>query len=162
LFSTSLYAGTPNECEELLTALLKKNFSRFYNEGFCDQNIRRLIKAATMQSDFDPKHATVLWLTSKYVTIWPTNRRYGGGPWSYHVTIESNGKIFDFDYGRRPKVIPVEDYFKKMFSGSPFEMQPEYLFVTAIPAEAYLKADTDDLSQYPVFELNSYLQEFRK
>ena len=96
-----------------------------YEPRFCGENIRRF---ASKLSKDALKSATVLAIKNAGVSYFGFVRathvrevHADGTPrirdknWHYHVIMESEGSIYDFDHGIEPTVRKVDDYFDTMF-----------------------------------------------
>lgn len=66
--------------------------------------------------------------------------------YGFHCILEHQGKIYDFDYGIEPSVVPVKDYFETMFLSSsdqyvkPNDKVADYE-VEVVPAQQFGKSE---------------------
>jgi hypothetical protein len=126
--------------KQYLNLFRKLFFSRSYDSLKCHENIYRLLKKAE-EKKLDPADLSVIFIFNKehdqlmpiksqnaaaYGVHRPTitmhrtrivhNRSDPPGQFRYHVFAAIRDKIMDFDYTNSPKQIPVQEYFKNMFS----------------------------------------------
>ncbi len=116
----------------------RETFFREYAARYCGKNIQRFV---TRMQPEDASEANVLtirneggsWFglvralkardardTPGGVQLFENDRN-----WEFHVVLEHQGKIFDFDYGIEPKVVPVEEYFHTMYLAGDAHVQPQ-------------------------------------
>lgn len=115
-------------------------FSRSYDSLKCHENIYRLLKKAEAEKldltglsvifIFNKEHDKLMPIKSQNATDYgvhrPTitmhrtrivyNRSDPPGQFRYHAFAAIRDKIMDFDYTNSPKLVPVQEYFKNMFS----------------------------------------------
>lgn len=124
LFSTSLVASP----------LLKKEFTdtfvSHYVNNKCGQNIMNLVRRASGKG-VDMSKAKIIKLTGGGYIMQALFARNEGtrlpspigdivfspgvSPMYFHVVLEKDGLIYDFDYGNQPTVVPVKKYLEKMW-----------------------------------------------
>ena len=96
-----------------------------YKAQQCQENIRRFIKAAK-EAGYDFSYAKVIVLRNKGISaLGQVNARFARSSnmnisprernWRFHVFLERDGLIYDFDYSNQPQILSVKDYFEKMF-----------------------------------------------
>lgn len=110
------------------------SFLRGYQANYCRQNIENFVRRAN-EAGLDLSRANIIELTNKGGSVFGMlnaeharnqgrllpkpidGMRLGPGEtnWDYHVILELDGKIYDFDYGNTPQVVGVRSYIKKMF-----------------------------------------------
>lgn len=118
-------------CGRLLT-VFEEIFEVEYKCSYCADNILTLVKAA--------KHAklnlggarVIVIVGDAQFTLLPRAARVAGSEWIYHVVLEVDGRIFDFDYRNVPTSIPVQEYFETMFATKSHLLR-------RIPVWSYLK-----------------------
>jgi len=147
----------------------RETFFREYAARYCGKNIQRFV--TRMQSD-DAAQANVLtirneggsWFglvralkardardTPDGVQLFENDRN-----WEFHVVLEHQGKIFDFDYGIQPKVVPVEEYFHTMYLAGdahvPAQRKLDGYSIKVTPAKEFggtdAPSETRSLAQY--------------
>jgi hypothetical protein len=125
-----------------------------YCAGFCDDNVHGfLLKLQKERIDLSQVRVLLLLYNSAITTqegalqsrsLKPESARSPESApqgWTYHVLVEYQGRIYDFDYGLRPEAPLARDYFQKMWIGSwryQFN-QLERIMMRAIPAQEFLK-----------------------
>ncbi|RYZ69191.1 MAG: hypothetical protein EOP05_15220, partial [Proteobacteria bacterium] len=118
-----------------LDQVFASSFISGYRPNHCGANIIALVDRAD-QAGVDLSRAKVLELRNKGNSVFGMlNAEYarnqgrllpqptadglkfepGETNWDFHVVLELDGEIFDFDFGNRPLVAKVQDYFDKMF-----------------------------------------------
>lgn len=116
-----------------LKKIFEKTFSTHYAQGGCMNNIMRLVKEAQLKS-IDLRRAQVLEIKNTGFSVFGRLNaelaRDSGSPapagsafrylagetnWSYHVVLELDGYIFDYDFTNAPTVLPKEKYAELMF-----------------------------------------------
>jgi len=118
-----------------LVAMFKQDFKTQYEEGRCGDNILGFLRRAEQQG-LKLYNARILEITnhgfSMFGMVHAEFARASGGfnpqaeqdgfrnlpgerNWYHHVVLESDGYIYDFDFGNRPQVLEVKNYFEKMF-----------------------------------------------
>lgn len=118
-----------------LDQIFSSSFISGYQSNRCGANIMALIDRAD-QAGVDLSRANILELRNNGNTVFGMlNAEYarnqgkllpqptsdgmkfepGETNWEFHVVLELDGEIFDFDFGNKPVVANVQDYFDKMF-----------------------------------------------
>jgi hypothetical protein len=171
-------------------------FSRSYDSLKCHENIYRLLNRAEAEK-LDITDLSVIFIFSKNhdklipiksqnatdygvhrptITMYRTrivyNRSDPPGQFRYHVFTAIKDKVMDFDYTNSPKLVPVEEYFKSMFSPEKMsEVQRHELFdsltLRVISAKEYLQTYPQHTSwylfdlekRYPSKSANDYIRE---
>jgi len=171
-------------------------FSRSYDSLKCHENIYRLLKKAeTEKLDltdlsvifiFNKEHDQLMPIKSQNATDYgvqrPTitmhrtrivyNRSDPPGQFRYHAFAAIKDKIMDFDYTNSPKLLPMQEYFKNMFSPKKMSrVKQRKLFdgltLRVISATEYLKTYPQHTSWYlfdlekrfPSQSANDYIRE---
>jgi len=158
-------------------------FSRSYDSLKCHENIYRLLKKAeagkldltdlSVIFIFNKEHDKLMPIKSQNATDYgvhrPTitmyrtrivyNRSDPPGQFRYHVFAAIKDKIMDFDYTNSPKLVPVQEYFKNMFSPKKMsEVERRKLFngltLRVISAKEYLQTYPQHTSWY-LFDLEN-------
>ena len=130
-----------------LNSLASSEFTRLFNELYyteyraqrCGENIRELLTYADAKS-LDITDAEVLVLRNKGLSVFgQVNALYARTPslqysanernWRFHVFLIKGNFIYDFDFGNKPEVSTIDQYFQKMFLNSEarsrFNVDPE-------------------------------------
>jgi hypothetical protein len=86
-----------------------------YDQGWCHRNIRNFMNHLE-QGRFDISEARALIIYHKKDdSFLPLNARNKVlKPWFFHVVMELDGEIYDFDFMTTPTVLPAKQYFKKI------------------------------------------------
>lgn len=113
----------------------RETFFSEYAARFCGRNIQRFV---TRLSPEDAAQANVLSIRNQggswfgYVRALQARDAKGAGElfvndrnWEFHVVLEHQGKIYDFDYGIEPKCVGVEEYFHDMYLSGDEYVKPE-------------------------------------
>ncbi len=134
--------------------LFEKGFSdeKTYKKGACCDNICRLV-SQLHEKKIDLAKARVIYIlrqTKEEEGLYPQRARQGIAIWNFHVVLELDGKIYDFDYSD-PTPVPAHDYFMQMFHFSATGKPP-----TKEEREALLKAIS-----LRVIPAKEYLSDFR-
>ena len=133
-----------------LKQLFTTQFVSGYQPKECGRNIMAFVELAA-QKQIPMESASILHITNRGQTeldaVWGLQARGGRGAerWIFHVVLESDGLIFDFDYGNSPNPVPTGEYFRTMFLDAKhlprnsFVRDPmsDYL-VQRVPVSAYL------------------------
>jgi len=158
-----------------------------YKLDWCCDNIYRLL-GEYAKAGLDVSNMNVLYLIpeAKKGTVQPLQPRdmkVQGGGWYYHVILERDGMIYDFDFQTQPIVVPLREYFSSMYEY--FRLTPERverrflgfqkkipstrLLVRVIPAQDYLRDYKKEgsfgfyrnleNSYYPTFTVPEYLMQ---
>jgi hypothetical protein len=113
----------------------KSKDPKCYSPGSCHLNILNLYKSISQELGYknDDIRALILFRPSFEEGLLPvratSTKMYKADSfgWSFHVVLEYQGKIYDFDYHHKKNDIPiVRDYFISMFS-SPSPAKASYL-----------------------------------
>lgn len=104
-----------------------------YRRDFCSNNIHALLKQLNEQG-VDLTRANVLYILPviRDTEIFSRFRRVRDS-WSFHVVLEADGNVYDFDLVKPINAIPLKEFFPRMFRNS-----IQMLSVRAIPAGNYL------------------------
>lgn len=156
-------------------------FGRSYDSLKCHENIYRLLKRAEAEKldmadlnvifIFNKDHDKLMSIKSQnavdYGVHRPTitmhrtrivyNRSEPPGQFRYHVFAAIRDKIMDFDYTNSPKLVPVGEYFKSMFSPEKMSDVERYalfdsMTLRVISATEYLQTYPQHTSWY-LFDL---------
>ncbi len=114
--------GWTSPSTSALTPLFEQRFQTAYAPGRCADNILRLIVAARA-AGISLKDSRVLLMENLggslfgYMNVELARDEYEPRErqWSYHVVLEHDGMIFDFDYTNQPRVESIATYFERMF-----------------------------------------------
>ena len=78
--------------------------------------------------------------------------------WQHHVVLETGGQIYDFDFGIKPRPLPVEHDFNEMYLTKDKNVKPadklDGYLLKVVDAEEYTKGD---ISKVPQVKLQDYL-----
>lgn len=103
-----------------------KTYGSHYVEGKCGLNILNLLDRSEADGD-DIYNAHVLEITNEGFSVFGlVNAEWARGAaargtqpgernWYHHVVLEDDGLIYDFDFANEATVLPVKEYFEKMF-----------------------------------------------
>ncbi len=122
-----------------LEALFQNRFETHYQERRCGDNILGLVRAARDQG-IALEEARILMIENMgYSTFGMINVELARGSgkagapgetnWYHHVILESEGRIYDFDYTNQPTVMGVREYFERMFLDEAKDVQPAFYHV---------------------------------
>jgi hypothetical protein len=113
----------------------KDSFETGYEPRFCGKNIKNFVAKLPPA---EMEGAKVLGIENKGFSYFGMVRamhardtKGDGTPyatdrnWHHHVVLEKEGKIYDFDFGLEPKVLPVPEYFSQMFFVNDKHVKPE-------------------------------------
>lgn len=121
LMCVAMYSVATLANHQELTALFTKNYEAHYESGECGFNIKRLLRAAE-ENQIPIAHARVLTIANKGFSLFglvnveaARGHRDGEKNWYYHVFLEYDGKIYDYDFTDEANVKPVSEYFQAMF-----------------------------------------------
>lgn len=134
-FITVNKAGTFN-CLDIYHKLFEKLKIECVDE--CYQNIHNLlIEFISSHSNFDIEQAKVIVITpggmGREIFTRVTQKRNRYKRWNYHVVLEYQGEVYDFDYiSKKAEVLEINAYFDKMYAIS---HMPK---VRVFPAKFYL------------------------
>lgn len=101
----------------------KNTFKTHYTEGRCGDNILALLSRAEAKG-IKIENARILEITNQGFSLFglinaefarQINREPTENNWYHHVILEQDGYILDFDFGNKPVVLTVPEYFEKMF-----------------------------------------------
>jgi hypothetical protein len=146
-----------------LVAEFSESFSSGYREGRCGQNIADLLKRAQGKG-IDIRGANVAVITNNGYLLTTTHARNSGeklanpqtefrfapgiNNFYFHVALEKEGQIYDFDFGNSPQVVSTKEYIRRMFWEEPakteytgmesLEWRQKYT-VAFVPAAEYLE-----------------------
>ena len=110
---------------------IEKAFERFYFEGpisdrHCGQNISSFIQTLAKSGLYQPSMQVISFKAPHHAwsfgNIVAVNSRWGtlkGSSyhqnWIFHVIAILDGKVYDFSFDRKPRVIPLKQYLREMF-----------------------------------------------
>jgi len=127
---------------------------------WCPENIARFLERLDFNG-VDLKNAKVLFLVPESALknggvreIHPRRPRLTPGAdsssWSFHVVLEIEGKVVDFDFTDTPQFIDAEQYFFEMWDKVPNQAlsSSELLFIREIPALTYRNQYRGDWSAF--------------
>lgn len=162
LLGTAL--GT-ERCEKLLT-VFEEIYELEYRCFYCGDNILTLVRAAK-QAKLNMGGARVLIIIGGLESsLVPRQARMPGATWTYHVVLEVDGRIFDFDYRNVAVSVPINEYFDTMFATKSHLMK-------RIPVWSYLKDGGSERAtevmhsvvmgdMHGVYTIESYLRHLKK
>lgn len=153
-----------------LDEVFASSYYTHYEAGQCGGNIMALITRAD-KAGIDVSRAKILQIRNEGFSVFgmvnaehardkgrvlaqttPEGLRFAPGEtnWDFHVVLELDGEIYDFDFGNTPVIAKVDDYFQKMFfddrtkqEGGKFPVEAAVKLkdykVTILSAQDYLK-----------------------
>ncbi len=104
------------DCSALLQAALLQKNELYHCDGYdCANNVKRLIaRLKELSPQFDVSKANVYIISSSSgVRAFSTLR--GPELWRFHVVLEYNKRILDFDYAKADELPESSQYFNQMF-----------------------------------------------
>lgn len=123
---------------EILKSEFESTFYTHYVEGKCGRNTAALIERA-LAKGADMTGARVIVVTNDGYHFSTTHRRNAGDKletplpgirfspgiknFFFHVLLEKDGLIYDFDFGNEPAVVSLEEYIRRMFWEEPERTQ---------------------------------------
>ena len=173
-FLISPFLSKAAEDCDLVAAFSQTYFEEpHYKCGLCFKNIYRFI--GTLPQLLRAK-AQVIIIQQHSKGLKPLRPREEVHRWGYHVVLDVEGKIFDYDFGKSPRILEKRTYFETMFEkpprGNPIHVRiipaEDYMFlnkvvqnpVTGIPTKLEIRWFTDYSEPlYPSQMLDSYLKE---
>lgn len=143
-------------CKTLFEIRFEEEFKnrKTYCAGYCDENIYTfLAKLQTEGINISQAQVLIVLYDSTLTDLANSYTKRSLKPqkarspeaaplgWTYHVILQVEGRIYDFDYGRQAMAPSLKDYFNSMWVGTmPFSFNPlERIKMRAIPAQEYLK-----------------------
>ena len=150
-----------------------------YRERFCFQNIVDYIHLLN-EHRIDLTRAKLIKMTNEGTSVFgfvhaewtrplDLNRPPREKNWYYHVILEIDGLIADFDFSNRPEMLSREDYFERMFlhdqkdpsgmrlyAGRERKLQDYKLTIT--PAHLFLPSSSEEDIQKQSIDL--YLKDY--
>lgn len=130
----------PTSDARKLTMLFKARFDKDYEERQCGRNIMRLLQKAQQQG-INADNARMIHITNIGNSVFgmvnaerarggyraSTGEQFPPGEvnWYFHVLLELDCLVFDFDFLNEPVVLSLHDYFELMFLD---EVPPELPF----------------------------------
>lgn len=138
VFFTASAHASPKTLAEL-ERLFENRFSTHYQRGRCGTNIQGLVQAAKSEG-LNMSSAKVLSIENVGGTVfglvnaeYTRSSRATGKPsesnWYHHVVLEFACHIFDFDFGNTAQVLPMQEYFERMFLAEDPNATPAYFTV---------------------------------
>lgn len=108
------------------TAEMNILFARTYESNYiarrCYENTVRLLKSAEKEK-INIYNANIIHITNKgFSALGLVNAEFARSKsspsetnWQFHAVLEMDGMIYDYDFATSPIVLPVKQYFEKMF-----------------------------------------------
>jgi hypothetical protein len=113
----------------------RSSFYTHYVEGKCGQNVKNLLERART-SGADLRGARVVVIRNKGYMLSVTHRRNSGKEklaapkygirfapgirnFYFHVALEKDGEIYDYDFANEPLILPAKEYIRRMFWEEP-------------------------------------------
>jgi hypothetical protein len=153
-----------------LDEVFSSSYYTHYEAGRCGGNIMALVTRAN-EARIDVSRAKILQIRNEGFSVFgmlnaehardkgrvlaqttPQGLRFAPGEtnWDFHVVLELDGEIYDFDFGNSPSIAAVDDYFETMFlndrtkeQGGKFPVEPNAKLkdyrVTVLSAQDYLR-----------------------
>ena len=160
-----------------LELIFKERFFDNYEANQCGKNIMSFLDAARVEN-VDASRAQILEITNPGNSVFGmvNAERARGGPrgpqeknWYHHVILELDCHIFDFDFENEPTVVPLSEYFERMFFKERTGSQSFTFFVgrerklkeyqvEAIRAPVYYKSSRS-VSESETFKLEDLLRQ---
>lgn len=170
--------SVPTFASSALHAEFVASFHSGYVRGRCAENIRNLILRLRAQG-VDLSRARVAVITNGGYHFSVTHRRNSGdrlqnpqgeikfapgiAKFSFHVILENEGKVYDYDFGNAPQVTSIKQYIKTMFWDEPQVTQYTGLETLAqrrdykiafVPAEKFL--ELRNTGEAPLLDLSDF------
>ena len=132
-----------------LVQLFTHSFNTLYESNRCGENVLAFTQLAAQHGLVTPQ-SYILQITHRGGTeldpVWGLKARGEGlKRWMFHAVFESDGLIFDFDFGDQPRVVSVQQYFHEMFVDLQGKRAPLFFsdplkdyMVKRVPAADYL------------------------
>lgn len=119
-----------------MTRLFSDTYGSNYVARQCYQNVVRLLQLAEKQR-LNINNANLLRITNKgFSALGLVNAEFARSKlsptetnWEFHAVLELDGLIYDYDFGNRPVVAPVKEYFEKMFLNEKPQGAPSSFYV---------------------------------
>lgn len=139
-----------------------------YQAGNCDDNIFKFV-STLKQEGFDVSKMNALFISRKppiEENIASRGARNGPTTWRFHVVLQVDQSIFDFDFGDDGGVNPLEPYFLYMFE--PFKDLTN-VRLQVIDGESYIKIQPERSFQesrrpfkgsYPTYTVPGFLSHY--
>lgn len=158
LASTGIFAGT---CDETFTQL----FYSSYRPGCCYENIWNFTRSLS-EKQVDLSHAKVILLFIPEETLVALDTRDAWKEWKFHLVLENEGVIYDFDFTPTPAPLDFGTYFESMFKAKSdawgLDKQPDKIRVYELKAEDYFQRyQNADLGR-PTIDYDSLHQEAQR
>ena len=107
--------GAPASCLETQIRALAAD-KKVCKSNFCYDNVLRLANRLEAEiPGFNLDRARVLYVIAPETGLRALRTRKGPYPWAFHAVLEYEGKVLDLDFHGVQRVLPLQDYLKKMF-----------------------------------------------
>lgn len=136
----SFFISVSSQAKALtLEQIFTENFVRIYSEGNCSSNIWHLLGIAK-ENGIDISKASVYFMHLKDLEeIYLQKPRTDKNGWFFHAVLVVEGKVFDFDFTKKPTVLTWSDYHSQQWPPKTEEKS----FIRKIPAATYLEKFTE-------------------
>lgn len=146
LFAHSSFAS-PELAEEF-----KSSWVSGYKAGKCGQNVMDLVTRAQAKG-IDMSKAKIVNITNDGYIMSVMHRRNSGQLFPepvngyrfapgihnfyFHVVLENNGLIYDYDFGNEPQIVTADEYLRRMFIEEPVPLPKWTIFDKIKEREEY-------------------------